>query len=64
MLLFLDITYRPLIVLCGKPCSGKTTVAQAIADYIKEKGKVVEIINLESVKLDRESAYGCIADYS
>ena len=50
---------RPLIVLCGKPCSGKTTVAHQIADFIKEKGKEVEIINLESVKLERQSAYGC-----
>ena len=31
-----------------------------IADFIKEKGGNVEVINLESVKLDRESAYGCI----
>lgn len=58
--MFSLLNTRPLIVLCGKPCSGKTTVAMRIAEFIREKGKEVEVINLESVKLDRESAYGSI----
>ena len=60
ILLLVCMMNRPLIVLCGKPCCGKTTVAMKIADFIKEKGGNVEVINLESVKLDRESTYGCI----
>ena len=44
--------------MCGKPCSGKTTYANQIAEYIRGKNKEVTIINLESLKLDRSSAYG------
>ena len=52
------IDCRPLIVMCGKPCSGKTTIANQIADFIREQGKEVQVINLESLHLVRESAYG------
>ena len=49
--------------MCGKPCSGKTTYANQIAEYIREKGKDVTIINLESLNLDRSTAYGCKSLY-
>ncbi|KAK8813688.1 hypothetical protein WA556_000262, partial [Blastocystis sp. ATCC 50177/Nand II] len=52
----------PLVVICGKPCSGKTTAAEKIASFIKAKGKDVTIINLESLKMDPKSAYGTAFD--
>lgn len=50
-----------MVVICGKPCSGKTTAAEKIASFIKAKGKDVTIINLESLKMDPKSAYGSIS---
>lgn len=48
----------PLIVMCGIPCSGKTTVTKKIAAYMeKETGKRVEIINEESLNLVKQAAY-------
>lgn len=49
---------RPLIVMCGKPCSGKTRIANQLMDYIKQKGVDVELINVESLQLESKTAYG------
>jgi protein KTI12 len=50
----------PLITFCGPPCSGKTTRAQELRDFIlhasEGRFKVV-LINLETLSLDRVSSY-------
>lgn len=49
----------PLIVLCGIPGSGKTTKANELKKYFEEKhNKIVEIINEESLNLDKNVYYG------
>ena len=50
--------YRPLIVVCGKPCSGKTKIANQLAEFIQKKGFEPTIVNVESLKLDSKTAYG------
>lgn len=48
----------PLIVMCGIPCSGKTTVTKKLAAYLeKETGKKVEVINEEALNLVKQDAY-------
>jgi protein KTI12 len=49
----------PLIVLCGRPCTGKTTRAKEIKDYIEKEVKDMEviIINEESLGLERGQCY-------
>ena len=48
----------PLIVIAGGPCSGKTTVATKIKDYLeKEKGKKVLLINEESLGVNKVEFY-------
>ena len=44
--------------MCGKPCSGKTRIANQLVDYIKQKGVDAELINVESLQLDPKTAYG------
>jgi len=50
----------PLIVLCGRPASGKSKRAVEIKDYIENEVKMgheVIIINEESLGLDRNLGY-------
>ena len=48
----------PLIVMCGIPCSGKTTLAKKLASYLEqEAGKKVDIVNEESLSLNKQAAY-------
>lgn len=48
----------PLIVICGNPCCGKTFVANKLKEYFeKEKNYVVNLINEESLKLDKNESY-------
>eukprot|EP01028_Stygiella_incarcerata_P000552 TRINITY_DN1079_c0_g1_i2.p1 TRINITY_DN1079_c0_g1~~TRINITY_DN1079_c0_g1_i2.p1 ORF type:complete len:278 (-),score=75.97 TRINITY_DN1079_c0_g1_i2:945-1778(-) len=50
----------PLITFCGPPCSGKTTRAQELREFIltasEGRFKVV-LINLETLSLDRSSSH-------
>ena len=48
----------PLIVMCGRPSSGKSKRAQEIKKYIEENLKLeVIIINEESLGIDRNKCY-------
>jgi protein KTI12 len=46
----------PLIVMVGIPCSGKSTRAKQIEQFLKEKGMEVQIVNEEGLGLNK-SAY-------
>ena len=47
----------PLIVMCGGPCSGKTTFATKIQKYFEDKKFVVNLINEESLKVQKMECY-------
>lgn len=48
----------PLIVIVGGPCSGKTTIATKLKEYIsKEKNKEVILINEEALSLNKQASY-------
>ena len=48
----------PLIIMVGIPCSGKTTRARQIADYLTQEVKLdVEIINEETLGLSKAEYY-------
>mmetsp|Transcript_29672 Transcript_29672/g.30806 ORF Transcript_29672/g.30806 Transcript_29672/m.30806 type:complete len:272 (+) Transcript_29672:10-825(+) len=48
----------PLLVLVGGPCSGKTTQANKLKDYlVKEKNQEVIIVNEESLELNKLDYY-------
>eukprot|EP00106_Octopus_bimaculoides_P021614 XP_014789056.1 PREDICTED: protein KTI12 homolog [Octopus bimaculoides] len=47
----------PLVILCGLPCSGKSTVSQSLASYFREQSKNVDIISIHSIGLDRNSLF-------
>lgn len=48
----------PLIVICGGPCSGKTTTAEKIKDYLeKDKSKKVILMNEENLGVNKLDFY-------
>eukprot|EP00300_Choanocystis_sp_HF-7_P033627 c4600_g1_i2.p1 GENE.c4600_g1_i2~~c4600_g1_i2.p1 ORF type:complete len:275 (+),score=45.92 c4600_g1_i2:123-947(+) len=48
----------PLVMMCGRPSTGKTTRALELATYLREtRGIEVVIVNEESLELDRNSCY-------
>lgn len=48
----------PLLLLCGLPCSGKTTVAQKIATFLREQNdKKVDIINDQVFGLEKNTVF-------
>lgn len=47
----------PLLVICGQPSSGKSSIAQRIAHICKEKGHEVIVVNEESSHLNRNDSY-------
>ena len=47
----------PLIVLCGGPCSGKTTFANKIKEYFEKKNHIVILINEETLKVNKSEIY-------
>lgn len=48
----------PLIIMSGIPCSGKTTVAKKLAAFLeREAGKKVDIVNEESLNLNKQASY-------
>jgi protein KTI12 len=47
----------PLFMLCGFPCSGKTTRANELAKALAAKGHAVSIISDGSVNVDKSTAY-------
>ena len=49
----------PLVILCGVPCSGKTTVTNELVQVFRDRGicKKIQIINEESLLLNRKECY-------
>ena len=49
----------PLIVLAGRPSTGKTVVAERLAEYLRKSCgyKVVVVLNEESLHIDRSEGY-------
>lgn len=52
----------PVILLAGRPCTGKTTVANKLANYFKEKDFEVVIVNEESLNLIKNLSYNSAAN--
>lgn len=48
----------PLIILCGQPSSGKSTVASALELQLSQSQKEVVVISEQTLHLDRNAAYG------
>ena len=55
----------PLIVICGHPCSGKSTVAQRIAEICRQRGGDAVVVDEESLHLVRNDSYKgtCVRTY-
>ena len=47
----------PLIVMCGCPCSGKTFYANEIKKYYESKNYIINLINEESLNVDKSQIY-------
>lgn len=47
----------PLIVVTGRPCTGKTTFATEMALYLSNKGCKVEVINEERLNISKSEGY-------
>ena len=45
------------MVVCGRPCVGKTTTCAALARFLQENGKTVIIVNEESVGIVHAEGY-------
>ncbi|KAK8789894.1 hypothetical protein WA158_006674 [Blastocystis sp. Blastoise] len=45
-------------MMCGYPCSGKSTIASQIKTFLEGKGKEVSLINFETMHLNRNDIYG------
>lgn len=51
----------PLLLICGIPGSGKTTIANKIAEFLRtEKKKEVVLVNEESLKINKELNYAVL----
>jgi len=48
----------PLIIVSGRPCTGKTTFANKLVEFLSSKGhdKIV-LVNEESLKLSKKDGY-------
>jgi broad-specificity NMP kinase len=46
-----------LVVVCGRPCVGKTSVAFALAAFLEAQGKTVIVINEESLGIKHADGY-------
>ena len=49
--------HMPLVMLCGLPCAGKTSVATMLAKYLKEAGQDVALIDDSIAHLSRNEGY-------
>ena len=47
----------PLVLICGYPGSGKSTRALELFEHLKSLGKEVQIVNEESLNIDRTEGY-------
>ena len=47
----------PLVMLCGLPCAGKTSVATMLATYLKKAGQDVVLVDDSVAHLSRNEGY-------
>lgn len=47
----------PLVVVCGKPCVGKTSFSNQLYSYFQSKSLTVYLINEESAKINKLRGY-------
>jgi thymidylate kinase len=47
----------PLIVICGHPCSGKSTVARQVVEACRRAGHEAALVDEESLHLTRDASY-------
>lgn len=47
----------PLIILCGQPSSGKSTVASALERQLNQSQKDVVVVSEQTLYQDRNAAY-------
>ena len=55
----------PLIIISGKPCTGKTTFATLLVEYLKSRSNNqvnIELINEESLKINKLDGYKSSSD--
>lgn len=51
----------PLVVITGRPCTGKSTLATALGRYLRERGvEHVAVVNDESLGVTK--AHGCTGE--
>ena len=46
-----------LVIMCGVPCSGKSTAAAELASALREKGIRVTVVDEPSLHLHRNAGY-------
>jgi protein KTI12 len=47
----------PLIIITGKPCTGKSTFAKLLVEDLRNQDKVVELVNEESLLITKKGGY-------
>ena len=47
----------PLVILCGRPCSGKSAVAHCIQEQCTNSGITCEIVTESTIQLDKNECY-------
>ena len=47
----------PLVMMCGYPCSGKTTFVEKLQKHLEKLKKNVVIVSDDTVGIDRNSTY-------
>lgn len=47
----------PLIIVTGRPCTGKTSFSSELALYLHDKGCKVEVINEERLNISKSEGY-------
>ena len=47
----------PLVMMCGYPCSGKTTFVEKLQKHLEKMKKNVVIVSDDTVGIDRNSTY-------
>ena len=46
-----------LVVFCGQPCSGKSTIAASLVKSLTDEGLSIKLIDEPTLNLDRTKSY-------
>ncbi|PNH08860.1 Protein KTI12, partial [Tetrabaena socialis] len=52
----------PLVVLCGQPCSGKSTIGAKLASLFQETALPAELVDEPTLNLERNAAYSSVVN--